>query len=302
MPKTRPLIFKQKRPFAIAQDRRALVARLINRCHRVYRNDPDDIRTFENTIETYLDPSNQLKYVHMYFAKHVGCWRRVRQRLGFPSDGPVWSIGAGPRLCLMGWFFDEAPKFGQKIVALDIAPWEKLRNLPEYTALRNHILQSRSSIQNKSPRFFPKTLPPQGKLLSLKRARPITPSELPSNATVLFPMVLNHVVGAIRPHPQRESVFSWLRAVTKRVRRVVIIDIQHDTSTDEFWTDLWIGIGLSAPIQYYKFTFNPYASGFQHCYSGKYKLLRTGLKYPQFCTLSGLVHTKKDGWRYFRDE
>jgi hypothetical protein len=300
-PKPKSLALNVRRTMPIAHDRHSLVTALLNKCYEVYRVDPGDISTFGNTIETYLYPNNQLKYVHMYFAKYVGCWRWVRQCLGFPGDGPVWSIGAGPRLCLMGWFFDAAPTADQEIVALDIAPWREFRDLSEYKSLRNHVFKGRRSYKGESLRFFPETLPPQGELPLLMGARPITPSEIPSDATVLFPMVLNHVIGAMAPHPQRESVFSWLQEVARRVNRVVVIDMQHDYRTGSFWDGLLKGLGLSAPSKLHTFSFVPHAAEFCGCYSGGEGPRRTGLKYAQFCVLSGLVHTRKDGWRYFKD-
>lgn len=282
----------------ISPDRKALVTALINRCYEVYRDDMADIPTYGNTIETYLRPTNQLKYVHMYFAKYVGCWRWVRQCLGFPTDGPVWSIGAGPRLCLMGWFFDQPPTTEQDVMAMDIAPWQEFRNLSEYKLLRDHIFHGARSTGHETLRFFPETLPPQGQIPALQGARSISPNEIPPDATVIFPMVLNHVIGAMMPHSQQEQVFSWLNAVVQRVKRVVIVDMQYEFRTQEFWTALWGGFELSPPSSLCTFSFVPHAAEFSECY-GLNGPRRTGLKYPQFCVLSGLVHTRGTGWTYF---
>lgn len=281
-------------------NRQALITALLRRCFTAYQDGLGDIPSWGNTVETYLNPNNQLKYVHMYCAKYIGCWRWIRKAMATPADGPVWSIGAGPCLCLMGWFFDNTPTTMQDVVSMDLAPWSELLQLPEFGALFYDIFKDARSVRFEHPRFFPDQLPPQGVVAPLIGARPISPTDIPADATVLLPMVLNHVLGATQPHPQPGLVFSWLRAVAGTVRRVIVVDMPHDR-TSEFWSNLWRGLGLVAPPQPVTFNFASYAKEFSSCYDGESSLLRTGLRYPQFCNLSGMIHTRGVGWQYFHN-
>ena len=54
---------------------------LIAYCEEVYEGDfnkKNDIQSNDNVVATYANTVVQKKYVHMYFAKYVGCWRAIR--------------------------------------------------------------------------------------------------------------------------------------------------------------------------------------------------------------------------------
>jgi hypothetical protein len=198
----------------------------------------------------------------------------------------------------MGWFWDTPPR-DQDVVALDLAPWDGVRTLTEWYPLIQEVLRGVRSGAYDCPRFFPAALPPQGNLTALGNPRAIDPAEIPEGATVLLPMVMNHLVGGVDPHPRPDLVFSWLRDVAARTRRVIIVDMPHDR-TPGFWATLWSGLGYLVPPTSRTFQFATDAAEFSVAYPNNDGPRRTGILYPQFCTLSAAMHDRSTGrWTYF---
>jgi hypothetical protein len=272
---------------------------LLAACHAVYGADPGDLDSWQ-VVNDYTDPVKQRKYVHMYFAKSVGCWRHLRQVLAPEPDGPVVSIGAGPCLCILGWFFDRPPAAGQDVIGVDVLGWEEVRNDATHAALVRDVVGD-AGIAYHPNRFFPRTHPPQ--ICGLD-AEAIAPDQIPPGATVLLPWVMNHVLGA-QPHPKRAEVGLWLQAVRTRARRVVVVDLDYkpvgtQKSTHDFWATLTDSLGLARPDPEEGcpvFRFNSRAAEFSTCYDAANAARRTGVRYPHFCRATGLVGDAA-GWRY----
>lgn len=281
--------------------RKNAVRSLIAESDKVYNtySPNEDIPTFGNTVETYAPAANQWKYINMYFAKYVGCWRWVRRTLQLSADGPLYSVGAGPCLCVFGWFYDRPPAEGQTTVALDILPWNTIRSHQTFQQLLADVLGGRSHFTYKDYRFFPPQRPPQTIVSGgSNAARAICSTEFPEDAIVILPFVMNHLVGATMPHPQSATVFSWLEDVRRRVRRIVLVDMQHDAKTEKFWNQITQGLGLGDAGGYRTFDFSAEMREFSDCYSSEFQgQRRTGIKFPQLCRASGMVG-ERSGWRW----
>lgn len=276
------------------------VRSLLATCKAAYGPGEHDLGSIQ-TVNDYAIPRNQRKYVHMYLAKSMGCWRHVRKALAGVDDGPVLSVGAGPGLCLLGWFFDRAPT-RHEVLGMDVLDWAGVHATPEFVRMRDDILGPLSTLDFRGSRFFPATPAPQ--LAHSTGLRPIAPSQLPEGATVLLPWVLNHLLGASSPHPNPGEVGAWLRAVRQRARRVILVDMPYrppgrSDSTDGFWTALTTMLGMAAPTANTcpVFSFNPEAAEFAGCYGDGDGDRRSGVKYPQFCQATGLIGDTS-GWRY----
>lgn len=201
----------------------------------------EDIPSWRQTVDTYQTPAGQRKYVHMYFAKSVACWRDLRRRLLAPNDGTVISIGAGPCLCLVGWFWDTAPGDGQIITAVDVLDWQHVRGLSSHSAMIASVLGDPNALSFLSGRYFPNgPQPPQTNCVAA--LTPLKPSEIEEGSTVLVPFVLNHVVGQHNPVCNHEAVYTWLESVRLRAKRVLIIDMQADDTTQPFWAGIQAGL------------------------------------------------------------
>lgn len=277
-------------------ERARLVSDFLRKSSEVYAVSQGDFSSADNTLWTYFQEVNQWKYVHMYFAKYVGCWRWVRKWLGHPAGGNVFSVGAGPCLCLMGWFFDTQQADGESAIALDILPWAAIHGDATFGALARHVLSAAKGKYLSGVYFPPGLPPPQSQGLQLASLSYLEPAYFPEGSTVLVPFVLNHLLGFRAPHPQPGEVYKWLDAVRSRVERVVVVDMQHEDSTAGFWRQLSRGLGLAS--ERHVFSFPEHVQEFAQCYPDQYSgSRRTGGLSPKMYQASGLLGTA-DGWRY----
>lgn len=230
------------------QQRIKLAESLLRECGQVYVTGDigEDLSSRDNKVITYLDPEAQKKYVHMYFASYVSCWRELRKELSpGRTHEPVVSLGAGPCLCLMGWFYDFAPFDDQVVVAVDALDWLPIRRLDSFQNLMLNILKPKPQWRYLKNRYFPATIPPQVTDVQISRLplSPVEINDIPDAATVLFPYVLNHVTGKYRPTRELDSLVDWLEQVRKRAARTVIVDMRSDRAT-EFWMQLQRLLGI----------------------------------------------------------
>lgn len=273
--------------------RQTLFSALLDDCSRVYVAGSRDLWTHENTVENYVLPENQLKYVHMYCIKSVAAWRSIRRMLGMPADGPVYSVGAGPCLCLFGWFYDAPPDAGQEVAALDVLRWEAVSSLSSFIALKEHFF-AHANFSFDAPAYFPDELSPQMKAASVTSGRAIQPEEFPVGATVLLPWVMNHLLGENLPHRQPGAVVDWIERVRRRVKRVVVVDMPFDKSKD-FWKRLWLGLGLGLPTAMHEMSFVQQCREMISFYNDGQGGRRSGGRAPHFCSAAGLLGTQ-EGW------
>src|SRR5688572_6132325 len=89
------------------------VKRLLDACEPAAGRPGDKVQSLE-TMDQYVGPGGQLKYVHQRFPTRMTIWRSLRRRLGSSLVGPVVSLGAGPCHCLLGWFWDQKPVASQE--------------------------------------------------------------------------------------------------------------------------------------------------------------------------------------------
>jgi len=296
---------------------KGLVTNFIEKCYSAYDNDPNDIPTFGNTIETYMNYGAQKKYVVMYFAKYVGAWRQIRKQLDISGDTAVASLGAGPELCLLGWFFDHPPEAGSDVRSFDVLDWGGVRELREFTEMRDHVFGKYCDrINYYSGYHFPEVEPPQVKEIRTIRQAPIVrflDADRPkNNMTVLMPMVLNHLVGKALPMPNPDALYSWIQTVAKTSQRVVILDMLHEEKTVDFWDGIADGLNIPRPSAYQEFAFHQLSTEFSSCYPDRIldglnnrnripeNQRRTGQVYAKYCRLTCLVHDKKNGWYWLR--
>jgi hypothetical protein len=193
----------------------------------------EDLRS-DQTITHYREAIAQKKYVHMYFAKQVALWRRVRARIGMTGD--VWSVGAGPMLDLFGFFWDEPAPEDRRIVACDVLPWNHVRELASSRELAAALVPGhtyRDGVAVPSPARLPQCVDCEGLDLAA-----LPSSDVPNGATVFFPFVLNHVIGrnGTAGEEARAELRTWVRDVLDRGGRVVVADL-HLERAPEFWRD-----------------------------------------------------------------
>jgi hypothetical protein len=185
---------------------------------------------------------------------------------------------------------------GEKIEAIDILPWLAVRNDASFKALTRHVMDGAKRLYTSNVYFPPGDPPPQSREIQLGQLSSLVPSSFPQDATVLVPFVLNHLLGFKAPHPVPEDVFDWLEAVRKRVKRVVVVDMQHENSTSGFWEQLSEGLGLD--VERHVFEFPTQVREFGDCYSNPvYASRRTGGRSPKMYQASGVLGTAK-GWSY----
>lgn len=208
-------------------------------CEQVYSAStvPDDLPS-DQTVEAYSNEISQKKYVHMYFAKHVALWRRVRPHLD--STGALWSIGAGPMLDIFGWFWDVPASSEQKVVACDVLDWSPIRRLPSWQNLAATLAATHEYLA-------PVAVPDAADLPQCANvpAATLPPSDVDDGATVLFPFVLNHVLGRNAPggDAARSALRSWAADIVARQGTIVIADL-HVGKAPEFWKAVQQVLGL----------------------------------------------------------
>ncbi len=273
----------------------------LNDCKDVYGGSltpENDIPSTANTIDTYADTVNQKKYVHMYFAKYVGCWRAIRKKVQTTQPHNLVSIGAGPLLCAMGWLWDGATRNDRTTVrAYDVLDWKGVRGLPTFDALWKKLVQKPADYEAR--RFFPeKVRPPQTQNVGNLRSIPV--AEIGSDNIVLLPFVLNHLVGLDAPVSpiDQEHVFRWIENVRRAHNKVVIADMEHKNSTADFWQR--VTSGLEAPDGTYQdsLVFTAETNDIAQAYSPAYQVKRRGgFGRPQ---KAGVLYGDQEGWRWIR--
>lgn len=211
-------------------------AALIDRCRDAYPsgfNYDDDLRSVQ-TVADYAAPLNQFKYVHMYFAKSVMLWSRVRELLGADAESDLWSIGAGPMLDLFGWFWDQ-PKGAGNVIAVDALDWGAVRTSEEWRQLAAVLLPQHQYLQDV---VIPKPgLAPQCSGLTTSKA--LSPESVANGATVILPFVLNHLLGVHSPMTQagHEALVDWINNIRRREGRIIFADMPS-TKAANFWNTL----------------------------------------------------------------
>ncbi len=198
------------------------------------------------TVAGYASPRAQWQYVHMYALKHVVGWATVRDRLGWDlePDRPLVSVGAGPMLGLLGWTAGHAPP--QDIRAIDVLRWEAVRRSGS-----GQILARALGMPDYLDGVFgPMPAPGKGRhlpaeLRDVPVRRQLRPTDIPHGATVLFPMVLNHLLenGAL-PDTQSSALGHTIRVLQSRGCRVVIGDLATQRRP-QLWPELTALLGLT---------------------------------------------------------
>jgi hypothetical protein len=204
----------------------------------------------DQTVTLYRDSVTQKKYVHMYFAKQVALWRRVRARIGM--TGAVWSVGAGPMLDLFGFFWDEPAPANHQVVACDVLSWNHVRDLASWRELADTLLPQhdyRDGVAVPSPARLPQCVDCVD--LGLEA---LSSAAVPDGATVFFPFVLNHVIGrnGTAGADARVELCAWGGDVLGRGGRVVIADL-HLERAAAFWCDVQALFQTQLPAGQYTF-------------------------------------------------
>lgn len=263
------------------------------------RWDKWEIDSQDNLVSTYLRADKQYAYCVMYFAKYVGCWAALREAVDarFEERSPdVVSLGAGPLFCLLGWQFERPP--AGLIRAIDVLDWRAIRGLVSHRALCEDVLGT--ALDYREGVFFPDERPPQCSTIRARGALDLA-TGVPEDATVLLPMVLNHLVGAGAPMSVA-PLASWLRELEQRAGRIVIADMPAPEAPD-FWSRLRQAIPtLGDPPA--PFGFEASSARFERCYPpaefgrGPEGRRRTGLRAPQFCRVTACVFDRASGWHW----
>ncbi|MCA9696777.1 MAG: hypothetical protein KC431_04555 [Myxococcales bacterium] len=281
---------------AVDGRRLSLATQFLDDCYKQF--DGQDLSSKGNVVRNYTSPATQVAYSVMYFAKHVGCWSALRELLN-DSASTVYSIGAGPLFCLMGWYFDRPPSEGDKIYGLDFLDWAHVRGLGSHQALLADVLDG-AKPELPTGLYFPDELPPQCHV-GVGQNRAINAERICEGSTVLFPMVLNHLLGGADPVADTNSLFAWFRRLQQRAGRIVIVDMEA-TKVPELWQRLEPLTALSGPPL---FQFRAHSKRLSPCY-GNHEISgrppeserRTGIRYPQFCQVTACTFERSRGWRW----
>lgn len=252
-----------------------------------------DITSYCNTVTTYQDADSQFIYANMYFAKHIGCWRWLRRRskLSYDAVIPVVSIGAGPLFCLWGWFFDYPPFVGQTVHAFDVLPWDAVLGLPEHATVTKRILRDPKIVEVKQAFIPPGVVPRQ--MQHLENVKALCPEEVPENAMVLLPFLLNHLIGRNLPLFDEKPLVEWLEAVRARATAIIVVDLPASRATN-FWPGLLQQLKCPAGTSPKTFTFSEETSLFGDLYPDRWDW-RKRRTHQNMTSASGIVGTK-NGW------
>ncbi len=287
----------------IEAGRLELCRAFLDDCYR--RWDGREIKSRDNTVWTYSRAECQVSYSIMYFAKYVGCWSAIREAVDHHVRlGPavVVSLGAGPQFCLMGWYFDRPPRVGDLVLAVDILDWRHVCAMESHRSLLRDVLVEADSGYIDGV-HFPDSLPSQCQVVAVKSATdPFDLGRIPFGATVLLPMVLNHIVDPDLP-AQVRRFSTWLRLLEGRAGRIVIADLDSSANdTTNFWREIASMTGLTEHPPVFEFADN--SARFAPCYPDTLfeyapeRERRTGIKFPRFCRVSGCVFDRGRGWRW----
>ena len=226
----------------MSQPRRmSLAKQLLRDCSAAYpaRGFRPDLDTVQ-TVEHYNSSDGQLKYTHMYFAKSVSLWRDLRHESS--GSGPIYSVGAGPCLCLLGWFWEDPPEEDREVFAIDALEWRHVRNLTSHRQLMDEVIGPNFSYD--AGRHIPDLAsgrPPE--VAVVPSTTPLAPVELAKDSTVLLPFILNHVAGVTSSTPLTD-VIGWLQRVAARVAEVFVVDMPH-AAAPRFWPRLASELGVT---------------------------------------------------------
>lgn len=246
----------------------------------VPRAGPGEDLSAGERLEHYRTPDAMGRYVHMHAAKHIGLWRRVRQ--SFETDHrPVFSIGGGPLLCLMGWCFDN-PWPGD-LTAVEPMDWSPVTSNPNWATARQMLCGDVDELTAYVPG---PTVPGQLRPLGVQRA--LLPGELPDEAIVLLPYVVNHLMDDrhLSANAANEMAAWVSRAVLARRATVVIADMPP-TKLD-LWTPLLTAMGcaMSVPSLEYPDDCAELKDLYGHPTDQSF---RCGIDYPHMCKTPVLV-------------
>lgn len=250
---------------------RALLQECSNRAYPTGHGQRYDITSSQNTVLNYSSLINQLKYVHMYFAKHVACWRKLARTL--QPDHPttnLWSVGAGPMLDVIGWFVD-APRVltsTATVDAVDVLGWNEVRENKTFQDAYRSV-HSGTVLYHSETYIPPNSNPPQITRASTSASLHSLPADaIPEDSVVLLPFIMNHLVGAIGAlaSGERASLATWLNLVCARARLVVLVDI-HPTGAPRLWENTCEILGVSVQRDDLAFTFEDEIADFEDVYT-----------------------------------
>jgi hypothetical protein len=257
----------------------------------------NDIPSKANTVDTYANHDNQKKYVHMYFAKYVGCWRAIRKRAQVADQHNLVSIGAGPLLCCAGWFWDDATRGGGATLrAYDILDWKGTIQMAEFSAFWSSIYTGK--MQYLASRYMPDGVRPT-QTAKIGGAQPIAVSEIGSGNVLLLPFILNHLVGSsesIKVGDQRH-VFDWIEGMRRAGNTVVIADMLHRGDTAAFWQRVAAGLGAPPGSGNHNLDFSVEATAIAKAYASGQQNRRAGL-IPDAKKAAVLCGTAAAGWSW----
>jgi hypothetical protein len=207
--------------------------------------------------------------VENYLPKQIACWRYVRAQLwAKPITAPTVSIGAGPRLCLWGWFFDHPPG-GHEIRAVDVLDWSHVTQLAASLALEHDILAGQKPrVENGV--YFPRDfVPPQ--CANVPGIVGFDLASIKEPSWILIPFFFGHLLdrdGKISPD-QMPILGTQLRALAAAGHVLIVVDKAAGTGgTNWFWADLVQRVlGEQVPTEIPTFDFAAHAAEFAACYA-----------------------------------
>lgn len=259
------------------------------------RQQRDRILPYAQHVKDYATQDAQRRYVHMYAAKHLGAWMALREQLRGWNQGPLYSVGAGPLLCLLGWAL-ERPWTGPTM-AVEPLDWSCIYDDPNWAAARAQLL---GEVHHWNGVFVPgPALPAQLSVLNSQgRAfQYLPPEQIPEGATVLMPFMLNHLLenGAV-PIWQAEQMAAWLQAAAARGIQIAMMDLHTDKV--DLWPSLTRQMGidqLARPI----WSFAQVTKSLQDLYHFRpVGQFRASVRYPANSQAIVLLHDSERGWRF----
>lgn len=241
----------------------------------------------------------------MYFAKQVGCWRVIRQRLGITDPHSLVSIGAGPLLCVSGWFWDDPTRGAEcALRAYDLLDWNGVMTMPELKTLGVELYLGTS--QYFAGRYIPPGVRPPQSSVVMSAPAPISVAEIGGGNVVLLPSILNHLVGGHDPLQQSDQhlLFAWLEDVRRAKNTVVIADMFYRGDTAAFWGRITSGLGAPTGSEAINLKYVAEANDVaQAAYSDSYQQRRRGgfnsvLTTPADHQKAGVLVGTANGWQW----
>jgi hypothetical protein len=232
-------------------------------------------------VADYSTAAGQLTYVENYLPKQLGCWRYVRRRLQPQQlEHPTISIGAGPRLCLWGWFFDLPPPTATVTRAIDVLDWSVTRAAPFAQAEQDVF--GGATLRVETGLHFPEDFAsPQ--CMTVPGIKPLLSAMLAEPSWILFPFLFGHMLdkdGKILV-PQMALMGRRIRQLVTDGHTLIVVDkAAGSVGTNWFWSDLVEKtLGYSVPPAIPVFDFRAEAAEFAPCYQnpmdGAYRIKTT---------------------------